>query len=120
MWHTEHGAFQYAGECIQLRLNLLRIDVVASADHYILGAAHDVHVTVAIDAAEITRLEPAIRSKFAARFLGISPITGEHIRTCHLERADDIGSWFGASGRTDHADFNPRQRHANRTRLAHP
>src|SRR4030088_2287784 len=102
MRNTEHGALEYAGERVQFHLDFLRIDVVASADYQILGAAHDVHVTVAIDAAEVTRLEPAIGGEFAPGFLGISPITGEHIRTRHLERTDGIVLRFDGFGCTDH------------------
>src|SRR5580698_2733396 len=69
MRNPEDGAFQHASQRIQLQLDLLGVDIVATADHEILCAADDMDIAVSVDPTEISGFKPAIRSKFVARFL---------------------------------------------------
>src|ERR1700730_1594595 len=85
MRHSEYGAFLHPCQGVQLGFHLYGVYVVAAANHEILSPAHDVHVAVAIDSADMPRLNQPVRGDLAVSFPRVPPIAGKYIGAVHLE-----------------------------------
>src|SRR5256885_2174280 len=90
MRSAEDGALRDARQRLQLRLDFPGIDIAAAADDEILDPPCDAHVAIAIDAAQISGLEPAVGGELGAGSIGVSPVTGKDVRSRDLECTDHI------------------------------
>ena len=67
--YAEHGCL---GNCVMLvdrRLDLAAVDILAAAQHHVLGAIDDEHVAVFVDGCDVTGTEPAILNGLSGRLL---------------------------------------------------
>ena len=111
---ADHGALGDARQRIDLALDFLRIDIEAAGDDQVLGAPDDVHITALIDLADIAGDEEAVGAEFGLGLFRHAPIAGKHIRPLHLDAAGLALRQFLAGFGIGDAQFNARQREADR------
>src|SRR5439155_8667881 len=84
-------------------------DVLATSDHHVLGAIDDVQITLVVDAAEVTRLEPATAERLLGRVRPV-PIPGHDRRARHPDLADraecDVATVTIDDAEVEHGDRN--------------
>src|SRR5206468_12558622 len=103
---ADNSAFRYARDCVDLGLDLLRVDVESAGDDKVLAAADDVQIASWIQLAEITGDEEAIGTEFGRGFFRHVPVAGEHVRPLYLDHADFIGGEVNASFGISDANLN--------------
>ena len=58
--HAEHRHLRHLVEFVQGGLHLGAVDVLAAADHHVLGSILDVNPPVGVDLCDVTGAEPAV------------------------------------------------------------
>src|ERR1700759_4767811 len=71
-------------------LDRLRIDVVAAADHQILGAAGDPEPAILVEPAKVSRIDPNLVNE-RTLVVNVVEIAPEHAGTGHGDDADLVG-----------------------------
>ena len=87
----EHGCLGHPVVGVDGRLDLRAIDVLAAAQHHVLGPVDDEDEAVVVDAGDVAGVEPAVLDRLRRR-LGSVEVALHHDRAAHAQLADDVGA----------------------------
>ena len=79
MGHAEHRGLVHVRMLVQRSFDLCAVDVLAAAQHHVLGAVLDVDESFGVDAADVAAAEPTVDDDFRRR-LGLVPVTADQVR----------------------------------------
>ena len=118
MRHADHGAFHHSGQFVQHQFDLLGVDVVPPRNDQVLPPAHDLHVAVFVDAAQIPGDEKPVLPQFGGGLFRHVPVALKHVRPAHLDHANVAGGQGRAGVGIRDLQFHAGKRQADRTGAA--
>src|SRR5580658_6957988 len=88
MRRSEDCAFKHAVHCVDLSLNLFRINVESSGYHEVLGATDEVNIAVRVDPTQIPGNEESVRSELLHCLFRHPPIPTKDVWALDFDDAD--------------------------------
>ncbi|MNC49318.1 hypothetical protein D3C75_984890 [compost metagenome] len=86
MGSTDHCCFENAWKFEQHIFDLLRINVLATANDHLFKASDDDQITILIDPPDVTGVQPAIDDGLRC-FFGFTKVTAHDVRALHQHLA---------------------------------